>query len=91
MDDIFHAPKHPYTRALLRSIPSLMARPASRLPAIAGASAASVQSAAGCPFHPRCDEVIPERLRATRSRSCSRSAADSGELCFLHHDLAEPA
>ena len=27
VDDIFHAPKHPYTRALLRSIPSIMAEP----------------------------------------------------------------
>ena len=28
VDAIFHAPKHPYTRALLRSIPSLLATPA---------------------------------------------------------------
>jgi peptide/nickel transport system ATP-binding protein len=26
VDDIFHAPKHPYTRALLRSIPASTAR-----------------------------------------------------------------
>ena len=29
VDDIFHAPKHPYTRALLHSIPSLLATPQS--------------------------------------------------------------
>src|SRR5205823_9246167 len=27
VDEIFHAPKHPYTKALLRSIPSILARP----------------------------------------------------------------
>ena len=27
VDEIFHAPRHPYTRALLRSIPSIMAEP----------------------------------------------------------------
>src|SRR5690606_20307666 len=27
VDEIFHAPKHPYTRALLRSIPSILAKP----------------------------------------------------------------
>ena len=31
VDDIFHAPQHPYTRALLRSIPSVLAEPRTRL------------------------------------------------------------
>ena len=36
VDAIFHAPQHPYTRALLRSIPSVLAKPRSRLATIAG-------------------------------------------------------
>ncbi|MCA9906950.1 MAG: ABC transporter ATP-binding protein, partial [Anaerolineae bacterium] len=31
VDDIFHDPKHPYTRALLRSIPSVLAEPRTKL------------------------------------------------------------
>jgi len=34
--DIFDAPKHPYTRALLKSIPSVRAAPRTLLPTIAG-------------------------------------------------------
>src|SRR6516225_5744512 len=37
VDDIFHAPKHPYTKALLRSIPSLYGETRTALPVIAGA------------------------------------------------------
>src|SRR5215475_7224580 len=37
VDDIFHAPKHPYTKALLRSIPSAQTETRAALPAIAGA------------------------------------------------------
>src|SRR5205807_6924767 len=36
VDAIFHAPKHPYTRALLRSIPRMRARSRERLTPIAG-------------------------------------------------------
>ena len=36
VDEIFHAPRHPYTRALLRSIPSVLAEPRARLATIAG-------------------------------------------------------
>ena len=35
VDDIFHAPKHPYTRALLRSIPSMYGETRTALPVIA--------------------------------------------------------
>src|SRR5476649_2882413 len=37
VDEIFHAPKHPYTKALLRSIPSLYGETRVALPVISGA------------------------------------------------------
>ena len=43
VDDIFHAPRHPYTKALLRSMPSLHTEVRAALPVIAGHLAASVQ------------------------------------------------
>src|SRR6185436_5234842 len=58
VDAIFHAPKHPYTRALLRSIPSVHAAVRTKLPAIAGSLPHPYRRPAGCPFHPRCAEAI---------------------------------
>jgi peptide/nickel transport system ATP-binding protein len=58
VDAIFHAPKHPYTRALLRSIPSIHAPVRTKLPTLAGAIPHPYNRPAGCPFHPRCAEVI---------------------------------
>ena len=47
------APKHPYTRALLGSIPSLSGG-AERLASIPGAVPAPDEWPVGCRFHPRC-------------------------------------
>jgi oligopeptide/dipeptide ABC transporter ATP-binding protein len=58
VDAIFHDPKHPYTRGLLRSIPSIRARTRERLTPIAGAVPHPYNRPAGCPFHPRCPEFI---------------------------------
>ena len=54
VDAIFHAPLHPYTRALLRSIPRIRSR--ARLVPIAGAVPHPYDRPTGCPFHPRCAE-----------------------------------
>ncbi|MBO0611255.1 ABC transporter ATP-binding protein [Myceligenerans salitolerans] len=60
--DTFRAPAHPYTRALLRSIPSAASggpqgadarRP--RLSVIPGRPPSPAALPAGCAFHPRCD------------------------------------
>jgi peptide/nickel transport system ATP-binding protein len=56
VDAIFHAPKHPYTRALLRSIPRIRTRTRERLTPIAGAVPHPYDRPPGCPFHPRCPE-----------------------------------
>ncbi len=57
--DLFRAPKHPYTRGLLRSVPSYgdNARQ-SRLPTIPGVVPDLRKLGVGCRFQDRCDVVI---------------------------------
>jgi oligopeptide/dipeptide ABC transporter ATP-binding protein len=59
VEQIFHDPKHPYTQALLRSIPSVDALPRSRLATMPGAIPHPLNRPPGCPFHPRCAVAIP--------------------------------
>ena len=54
---IFEKPKHPYTRALLASIPHRSKR-GERLHSIAGSVPNPAYKPAGCPFHPRCTHAI---------------------------------
>jgi peptide/nickel transport system ATP-binding protein len=83
VDDIFHAPKHPYTRALLRSIPSIMAAPRTKLATLGGAIPHPFNRPAGCPFHPRCPEFIAGVCE--RAVPPVLSEADGREVsCFLY-------
>src|SRR5271165_4365009 len=61
VDEIFHAPLHPYTKALLRSIPSLQTETRAVLPVISGTLPHPFNRPPGCPFHPRCEDIIRER------------------------------
>ncbi|HEY9290737.1 MAG TPA: ABC transporter ATP-binding protein [Microlunatus sp.] len=56
VDEIFARPGHPYTQALLRSIPRLD-RKGHQLDAIRGRPPELSRIPAGCPFHPRCDRA----------------------------------
>ncbi|MFC7878587.1 ABC transporter ATP-binding protein [Isoptericola sp. NPDC057391] len=56
--DLYAAPAHPYTRALLRSVPRLDVvdeRAGGRLPVVPGRPPAPGRVPSGCSFHPRCD------------------------------------
>ncbi|NBO74065.1 MAG: ABC transporter ATP-binding protein [Gammaproteobacteria bacterium] len=55
VDQVLKSPQHPYTRALLASMPRLDAPETARLPAIAGQPPNPRSLPAGCAFHPRCD------------------------------------
>jgi len=61
---LIDAPRHPYTVALLESIPKLGER-VSRLPAIGGMVPSLYELPAGCPFQNRCPRVTDE-CRAAR-------------------------
>lgn len=57
--DLFHDPKHPYTQALLHSIPKLSEKSGGRLDPITGTIPDPYTQLPGCPFHPRCPKMIP--------------------------------
>jgi len=61
VDDIFHNPKHPYTRSLLKSIPSILAKPRTKLATITGSIPHPYNRPVGCSFHPRCPDFMPGR------------------------------
>jgi len=64
VDAIFHDPKHPYTKALLQSIPSIESVPKAKLPTISGSIPHPFNRPKGCPFHPRCASSIGGRCDA---------------------------
>jgi oligopeptide/dipeptide ABC transporter ATP-binding protein len=86
VDAIFHAAKHPYTRALLRSIPGVHATPRVPLPIVTGSLPHPFNRPRGCPFHPRCAEamagVCDARVPALRPVGDRQQVS-----CFLYHDV----
>lgn len=59
VDDLFHDPQNPYTKALLRSIPKMGSGSRQALATIRGQVPHPQNRPTGCPFHPRCDYAIP--------------------------------
>lgn len=53
-EDIFYNPKHPYTIALLNSVPSIDIEKGKRLSSIPGSPPDLLNPPNGCPFAPRC-------------------------------------
>jgi peptide/nickel transport system ATP-binding protein len=58
VDEIFYDPRHPYTQALLKSVPTLSRQRVRRLAAIRGLVPSAFNRPSGCAFHPRCDQAI---------------------------------
>ena len=91
VDTIFHAPKHPYTQALLRSIPTINMTPRINLPTISGSIPHPFNKPRGCPFHPRCEKLITGKCDA-RTPALQVIGEKQAVSCFLYHDeLAEMA
>ncbi|GAA3743982.1 ABC transporter ATP-binding protein [Salinactinospora qingdaonensis] len=83
VDDVFHAPKHPYTRALLDSIPKIGSARRQRLPSIRGTVPDPARRPSGCVFHNRCAEFMPGRCDVTLPPPVA-VAPDREVRCLLH-------
>ncbi len=68
---VLSEPKHPYTQALVRSVPRLGQGDRGRLAAVRGTVPPPYERPSGCRFHPRCDafmagkcdRTVPTRVR----------------------------
>ena len=88
IDDIFYNPKHPYTSSLLRSIPHVGSRPKGRLQPIRGVVPDPYSKIKGCPFHPRCDQVMPG-ICDVNVPGLTNVGKSHTVRCFLYSDVVE--
>ncbi len=85
VDTIFHNPQHPYTQALLESIPRLGHSHEGRLNPILGSVPDPYHRPSGCPFHPRCTQIITGRCETVHPE-ISRLDPRHTVRCLLHED-----
>ncbi|UXS33324.1 ABC transporter ATP-binding protein [Agrobacterium tumefaciens] len=80
VEQVLHAPKHPYTQGLMASIPSLGVR-VERLNQIDGAMPRLDAIPPGCAFNPRCGFSGP---RCLRERPELEAAGDGASACWMN-------
>jgi oligopeptide/dipeptide ABC transporter ATP-binding protein len=82
--ELFAAPLHPYTRALLEAVPSINA-PERSVALLEGEVPSPANPPSGCRFHPRCPEVMA-RCRQEQPKLYELGARRS--RCFLSEGLS---
>ena len=81
----FDDPKHPYSRALLSSIPTMHTGTRQRLPSVSGSIPHPQNRPPGCSFHPRCESYIEGVCEASEPQL--QQLDDVHEVsCFLYED-----
>jgi peptide/nickel transport system ATP-binding protein len=78
-DEIFRAPNHPYTQALLKQVPRLDTRKTQFKP-IVGEIPSPLSPPSGCHFHPRC----PHAMARCREQAPVLREVGSGHLSACH-------
>ncbi|MEZ4711073.1 MAG: ABC transporter ATP-binding protein [Caldilineaceae bacterium] len=78
IEEIFTAPKHPYTQMLISSLPTLETKGVFR--GIPGIAPSLLNAPAGCLFHPRC----PQAFELCQQRTPQLEKMDSGQQAACH-------
>jgi oligopeptide transport system ATP-binding protein len=86
VDDIYKDPRHPYTLALLKSLPRVDRSSDDRLATIPGFPPNLLDLPEGCPFAPRCDYVI-ERC-GQENPELTLASVGGGTAAPLGHEVA---
>ncbi len=86
-DMVLDEPRHPYTAALLESIPPMHGAKPPRLPAIPGSPPSLLRLPPGCAFAPRCRARMPDCDRRPKLVEEGGHAV----ACFLRHPAAAEA
>lgn len=81
--DIFYRPSHPYTRALLKSLPTTEMSRSERLASIAGTPPDLLNPPVGCPFASRCESAM--EICRTQFPPYFEEREGHTSACFLLH------
>ncbi len=84
--DIFYDPKHPYTRALLQSIPKVGRKTGTRLASIEGMVPDPFNLPTGCVFHPRCPSFMPGKCDKI-APTWKQLVGDHWVSCLLYEEV----
>ena len=92
-DALYQAAAHPYTRALLSSMPSMDPDHRTEEATLAGDPPNPINPPAGCRFHPRCALAAP--VCSQRAPARVLTGAQQGVSCLVHepgsgHPMAPP-
>jgi peptide/nickel transport system ATP-binding protein len=87
VDSLFYDPLHPYTQALLRSVPKVGKKQRTRLASIEGSVPVPIDRPPGCAFFARCRQAI-EGLCDTRDPSLFEVKEGHQVSCFLYGEEA---
>jgi peptide/nickel transport system ATP-binding protein len=85
---IFEAPAHPYTQALLRSIPSIDPERRGAVPPVLGDVPSPTHPPTGCHFHTRCGEVMDRCTAEVPPLFELRDGRQGRSRCFLSEEPA---
>ena len=80
--DIYRAPKHPYTRALMSAIPVPDPKTRRERIILPGDVPSPISPPPGCPFHPRCPEAMP--VCATQAPATVDVGGDDRHMVTCH-------
>lgn len=81
----FDDPKHPYSRALLASIPTMHTGTRQRLPSVSGSIPHPQNRPSGCAFHPRCESYMSGTCEVSEPE-LQRLDSEHEVSCFLYGD-----
>lgn len=81
-ETLFNNPKHPYTRALLSSVPSMDPDHRTEKPPLTGDPPNPINPPSGCRFHTRCAHV--QAVCKTTAPSLVVNKAGDGVACLMH-------
>ncbi len=84
-ETLFEQPRHPYTRALLSSMPSMDPDHRTLVAPLAGDPPNPIDPPAGCRFHPRCPraEAVCGQ-RAPSRQALAQPGVTEGVACLMH-------
>ena len=85
-EDIFYRPRHPYTWALIRSVPRLDLKNKQELATIPGTPPDLLNPPVGCPFCTRCSYCMP--ICKEEMPEATEFGGEHKAACWLHHPMA---